>query len=604
MQYSFEFNEKTETSELPELSLNHLDYKELSGYAEFAEKLANFNERYDMDLVATKSSRWQPGTYDKIKASVDNILYPHWKKRRGANSIHKLLERNQWNYNNFSDNLEKLDSMLYSYRKEGIELFNDDDLDKSKELLNEVLQKFLEEYNNVEVSISPVPYFGRRLRGYHNSDYAGTYGGCVPRLYPIINQDNKVIGSYNREMYNDLDDYYQQLTTSSKEPNPRRWFVNISVLLKDVVINLTNSNMNVEYAKLPYGDIVVTFTIDFVTLLTNYRRITKKQHTVKTEFIGTVAQGYPLYQGTQHPFIYRGRSTTNPLNYYNSYSNGNICLGELTNDIFNALLSGNIELLKSHLYIWANSFSAGTTSPLNGLNQLSFGVREEWDDITRALISGSNETCTKYIKSCDNHESKIAFTEKFCAGCAVKDKCKIYEKLNLDKVSWMDEVDENWIQAYNKLCIHLSNEVDAKQVYEIFADLYYFYKSKKLTIVNLMRTFNSNTSRVDYTDCYEYLDSFIMSGPTGDNIIKIFEVCERNFALGKIYNDNGAMFDELASKTKGLNYNQAIKILTTRDIENTHYSWLFANGYIGERSEYWTYINMLKGRKEGIRYDS
>ena len=101
MQYSFEFNEKTETSELPELSLNHLDYKELSGYAEFAEKLANFNERYDMDLVATKSSRWQPGTYDKIKASVDNILYPHWKKRRGANSIHKLLERNQWNYNNF-----------------------------------------------------------------------------------------------------------------------------------------------------------------------------------------------------------------------------------------------------------------------------------------------------------------------------------------------------------------------------------------------------------------------------------------------------------------------------------------------------------------------
>ena len=64
------------------------------------------------------------------------------------------------------------------------------------------------------------------------------------------------------------------------------------------------------------------------------------------------------------------------------------------------------------------------------------------------------------------------------------------------------------------------------------------------------------------------------------------------------------MFDELASKTKGLNYNQAIKKLTTRDIENTHYSWLFANGYIGERSEYWTYINMLKGRKEGIRYDS
>ena len=244
MQYSFEFNEKPETTELSELNLNHLDYKELSGYAEFAERLANFNERYNMELVATKSSRWQPGTYDKIKASVDSVLYPHWKKRRGANSISKLLERNQWNYTTFTEHLEKLDSMLYNYRKDGIELFTDKELDESKELLNEVLQKFLEEHNNVEVSISPVPYFGRRLRGYNNSDYAGTYGDCVPRLYPIINQDNKVIGSYNREIYNDLEDYYKQLTTSSKETNPRKWFVNISVLLKDVVINLTNSAMS------------------------------------------------------------------------------------------------------------------------------------------------------------------------------------------------------------------------------------------------------------------------------------------------------------------------------------------------------------------------
>ena len=604
MQYSFEFNEKPETTELSELNLNHLDYKELSGYAEFAERLANFNERYNMELVATKSSRWQPGTYDKIKASVDSVLYPHWKKRRGANSISKLLERNQWNYTTFTEHLEKLDSMLYNYRKDGIELFTDKELDESKELLNEVLQKFLEEHNNVEVSISPVPYFGRRLRGYNNSDYAGTYGDCVPRLYPIINQDNKVIGSYNREIYNDLEDYYKQLTTSSKETNPRKWFVNISVLLKDVVINLTNSAMSLEYAKLPYGDIVVTFTIDFVTLLSNYRRIAKKQHTIKTDFIGTVAQGYPLYKGTQHPFIYRGRRTTQALSYYNSYSNGNICLGDLTNDIFNALLSGNIELLKSNLYIWANSFSAGTTSPLNGLNQLSFGVREEWNDVTRALVSGNNEPCTSYIKSCDNHESKIAFTEKFCTGCVIKDKCKVYAKLNLDKVSWMDEVDNNWIQAFNRLCTHLENEVDNKQIYEIFADLHYFHKTKSLTLVQLIRTFNSNTSSVDYNDCYDYLDSFVESGPTEDNIIKIFEICERNFALSKIYNDNRLMFDELTSKTHGLPFDEAIKILTTRDIENTHYSWLFANGYITARSEYWTYINMLQSRKEGIRYDS
>ena len=40
MQYSFDFSEKPAT---PDLNLNHLDYKQLSGFAEFAEKLISFN---------------------------------------------------------------------------------------------------------------------------------------------------------------------------------------------------------------------------------------------------------------------------------------------------------------------------------------------------------------------------------------------------------------------------------------------------------------------------------------------------------------------------------------------------------------------------------
>ena len=132
MQYSFDFSEKPAT---PDLNLNHLDYKQLSGFAEFTEKLVSFNEKYNMNLVATKSARWQPGTYDKIKANVDSITYPHWKRRRGANSINKLLERNNWRYQNFQDELKTLDNKLYRYRKEGIELYTDDDLKKAKSLL-------------------------------------------------------------------------------------------------------------------------------------------------------------------------------------------------------------------------------------------------------------------------------------------------------------------------------------------------------------------------------------------------------------------------------------------------------------------------------------
>ena len=133
----------------------------------------------------------------KIKANIDSIIYPHWKKRRGANSINKLLERNNWRYQNFQDELKTLDNKLYRYRKEGIELYTDDDLKKANSLLYELLDKFTTEYDDVQISIEPVPHFGRSLRGYSHHHYNDSNSEKVARLYPAINQDNQIVGTYN-----------------------------------------------------------------------------------------------------------------------------------------------------------------------------------------------------------------------------------------------------------------------------------------------------------------------------------------------------------------------------------------------------------------------
>ena len=90
-----------------------LDYSKLSASEEFGEKLEQFNNKYEVELVATKSARWQPGTYNKLKKWVPNVLYPHWKRRRGANSINKLLQQEEWRYSNFKQSLGDLDDMLY-----------------------------------------------------------------------------------------------------------------------------------------------------------------------------------------------------------------------------------------------------------------------------------------------------------------------------------------------------------------------------------------------------------------------------------------------------------------------------------------------------------
>ena len=601
MQYSFDFTAKPEA---PDLDLNHLDYQRLSGFAEFSEKLATFNDRYDMDLVATKSARWQPGTYNKIKDNINNVLYPHWKKRRGANSIHKLLERNNWLYQNFQDSLDKLDNMLWRYRKDGTELYSDDDLSKAKELLYQLLDKFTTEYNNVKIEISPIPHAGRTLRGY-NGAYDDVASARVGRLYPTINENNEITGVWNTNMYESIDHANNIKYDHFGETNPGKWFVNIRVLLDDVKINVTNSDMSKQYAELPYGKLILCFTTDLVTLITNHRRIAQGQHLVKTEFVGTTAHKFPYINGIEHPFVYSDstRGYRDMVSYFNTYGNGNMCLGELGNDIFGAIFQGDITLLKMYLNIWANSFSVGVTSPLNTLNKVTFGVRKEWDANVRAHISGGNAACHKYMKNA-TADDKSSFIDKFCTECAITDNCKIYAKQTMDRISWADEADEAWIKAYAKLCSHLRDEVHTSKLFEIFADLYYFKTIDRFTRRNIERAFGdmSDFSCIDWNNYNDIVNSFILEGPTADNIIIMYEMYARGFVLSKVYSDNVPMYEELTLQTINMSFEEAIGKLTNNDIENNHYSWLYAQRYISSRDEYWTYNKFLNGREEGARY--
>ena len=106
---------------------------------ESAQMLCTAHRVQDGKMVIGKSKTGRKRTtYEHPNSNMDNILYPHWKKRRGANSIHKLLEQNNWKYNNFKEDLNRLDVMLYKYRQEGIELYSDDDLEERKNTIKDL----------------------------------------------------------------------------------------------------------------------------------------------------------------------------------------------------------------------------------------------------------------------------------------------------------------------------------------------------------------------------------------------------------------------------------------------------------------------------------
>mgnify|MGYP003676742792 FL=1 len=600
-QTAFDFSDKPET---PDLNLNHLDYKQLSGHAEFNEKLMSFNNKYDMSLVATKSARWQPGTYDKIKAGVAGVAYPHWKRRRGANSINKLLERNRYSYSNFKSDISKLDDMLYHYRADGIELYGDDDLAESKVLLSQLLEKFTEPIEDMEISIEPIPHFGRRLRGYAGNTYDDVGTGKTARLYPHINQDNVIVGSYNTTIYDTFDRYQDISKLKIKSTNPSEWFVNVRVAIRDIDIIVTNSEMTKEYAKLPYGDLIVSFTVDLVTLLSGYRRALNKQTILKTDFIGVTATKFPKHEAIEHPFVYTLVDSRDKLSHFNTYATGNACLGELSKEIYTSLVTGNFLSLKSYLNIWASSFSTGVTSPLNGLQQCHFGVPREWDDTTRAIIPGDSNQCRKQIKRYNTQEEKAKFCEDFCSNCAISERCRVYGKLTLDKTCWIDDCDKDFAQAYSKLQYHLKDEVDEKQVYEMFADLWY-YKNNTFNTHAIRKVFGvAFHDAHDMKDFTSYLNNVIADGINMDNIIEVFERCQRAYVMQRMEMDNLTMHQELINKTADCNtYQEVIAILTIRELEDNHYSWLYASGAHSNRSDYYTYTSMLNGRREGVRYE-
>ena len=172
----------------------------------------------------------------------------------------------------------------------------------------------------------------------------------------------------------------------------------------------------------------------------------------------------------------------------------------------------------------------------------------------------------------------------------------------MDKVSWADVADGNWVQAYNKLCMHLSDEVDTSKIYEMFADMYYYKTIDRFNRRTVERVFGENMTVRAFNDYRAIMDNFTLTEPNEHNIILMYEMFSRGFVLNKVYIDNTQMYEELALQTEGMGFEEATSKLTNNDIENNHYSWLYAQRYISSRDEYWTYNKFLNGREEGIRY--
>ena len=110
-------------TELEDVKINfdNIQDKILIGpQAEVLEKLTRFNDIWNTDLSVTKTFRWSPGIYDKVKA----LLTQHflgWNTR--SNSIYTLfnkLETNAYRKRRIGTQIKEIDDILYRNRQDGI----------------------------------------------------------------------------------------------------------------------------------------------------------------------------------------------------------------------------------------------------------------------------------------------------------------------------------------------------------------------------------------------------------------------------------------------------------------------------------------------------
>ena len=584
------------------LSLD-LDYTKLSASQEFGEKLEDFNRMYDVELIATKGARWQPGTYNKLKDWVPEILYPHWKRRRGANSINKLLQQEEWRYNQFKQSLSKLDNMLFNYRKNGVELYADNDIDAAKTILQDVITSLCKPTAGITIDVSPIPYFGRNLR---YREYLNTIEKDI-RLFPVIDRNMNITGSTNQDTYDTMTAYEETSNFSTEhEKHPGRWYVNILISLKDVNVTITNREMNREYGNFPYGDIIVGLTIDLMTLCTNYRRINNKQTMIKCDYIGNGATVFPYYKAIQHPFIYRYDNRYGDRAWFTSYGNGNMCFGDLTTDIHKSLCTGNIKMLKTYLKIWSSSYSAGVTSPLNSPQSFHFGQPKEWDATTRSIIATDKSVCQTQISY---GVDKEMFKETFCSNCELTSECSVYTKLLFLDLDWRISADKHWRHSFDHICNYFDGDLSKEIINEIFNDIYYYLECAKIpNMVAIRRVFMIRNRHSYYLapyeinrDEWEAFQEAFKENPM-DNLKELFLRAERAWLLEHVNNDNNEMFQQLLAKIQNMSFIESCEALPTRTIEDNHYSWLYAVGSISDRNDYRTYYKILNKRKEGLRF--
>ena len=411
------------------LQIPNVDTSRLSSVGEFRRFVREIERRWNINLEFNDNARWRPGSYERLKGQVTNALFPHWSKPKGANTIRRLTRNNHYHCNQLSNDLIAIDDRLKTFRASKQTLDEKLAAEEGQELLTEFVTELTRPINGVTVEITPLPYFGRSRRSNDRGPDEIYESSWDNPLHPTYDCDGQLL-TYNISA-NQVQEKYRVYNLNT---NPKRWFINISIPLKDIVLEYKRRNDEDEViATTPYGSLVVCFTVPLYDAVMNYRIIKNCQglnenmieNKLHTGYYSNHTFSFPHINIIQHPFVHSG-------NRRYSYQWGNTCFGDYRAQVSMALSTGMMGHLKVILEDWCKIYYLDGTSPLNQVEFHHLGLPSEWSQWVAERVNTNPERCSAAVRE---GLDKEILMNNHCSNCQLREsRCNYWSSLTREPI--------------------------------------------------------------------------------------------------------------------------------------------------------------------------
>ena len=103
------------------LNLNNITDKIIMGpQGEILQMIERFNRAYNTDISCTRTFRWSPGIYDKMRALLTKHFLGWNVKTSNMYTLFNKIENNQYYKRRLRQSITEIDTKLYEKRSEGL----------------------------------------------------------------------------------------------------------------------------------------------------------------------------------------------------------------------------------------------------------------------------------------------------------------------------------------------------------------------------------------------------------------------------------------------------------------------------------------------------